>query len=78
MSQCSNCRSEDLYQYEDLLEITTLGGDLLPKLNEGMFASAQMRCVVCGECGLVQYFATDDALQRLRSSDHWHRVQSDR
>ena len=74
MSPCPECKSDEVYRYEDWVDGTTIGGELLPKLSSGMFSSAKMRPIVCGDCGHVRYFIDDNALQRLRASKHWNRV----
>ncbi len=71
---CPECKSEDVFQYNDLIDTTTIGGELLPKLASGRFSSAKMRAVVCGDCGFLRYFVADDALEKLKSSTHWSRV----
>lgn len=74
MSPCPECRSDQVYRYKDLIDPTTLGTELLPKLASGRFSSAKMWCVVCGDCGFLRYFVAEQALEKLRSSKHWHRV----
>jgi len=32
MAPCPECKSEEVYQYEDYTDPTTIGGELLPKL----------------------------------------------
>jgi len=71
MSPCPQCRSDQVFQSEGLVDSTTIGGELLPGLASGAFSSAKMRAVVCGECGLLRYFVDDDARDKLRSSPHW-------
>ena len=74
MSLCPECDSDDVYQYEGLIDTTTIGGELLPKLATGKFSSARMRSVVCGDCGLLRNYVDDEALDKLRSSPHWNRL----
>ncbi len=74
MSPCPECKSDHVYQYEDLIDTTTIGGELLPKLATGRLSSAKMRAVVCGDCGFLRYFVDDKALDKMRSSQHWNRV----
>ena len=74
MSPCPECRSDQVYQYEELIDTTTIGGELLPKLATGRFSSAKMRAVVCGDCGFLRYFVDKTALEKMRSSKHWNRV----
>ena len=71
MKPCPECRSENVYQFEDYIDSTTIGGELLPKLASGMFSSAKIRPVVCGSCGYLRYFVSSDALEKLKVSQHW-------
>ena len=71
MSPCPQCRSDEVFQSEKLIDSTTIGGDLLPGLAPGAFSSAKMRAAICGDCGLLRYFVDDAARQKLRSSKHW-------
>lgn len=74
MSPCPQCRSDQVFQSERLVDSTTIGGELLPGLSSRTFSSARMRAVVCGECGLLRYFVDDDARDKLRSSPLWKPV----
>ncbi|MDA0351953.1 MAG: helix-turn-helix transcriptional regulator [Chloroflexi bacterium] len=74
MSPCPECRSDEVYQYKDLIDSTTIGGELLPKLSTRRLSSARMRPVVCADCGFLRYFVEQGALQKMRSSEHWNRV----
>ncbi len=74
MSPCPECRSDQVFQYKDPIESTTIGGELLPKLATRALVSAKMRPVVCGDCGFLRFFVEDEAMRKLRSSQHWHRV----
>jgi transcriptional regulator with XRE-family HTH domain len=74
MAPCPECRSDHVFQSRSLVETTTIGGELLPKLATRGLSAAKMRPVVCGECGFLRYFVDDEALRKLRSSEHWNRV----
>lgn len=74
MSPCPQCRSDQVFQSERLVDSTTIGGELLPDLASGAFSSAKLRAVVCSECGLLRYFVDDDARDKLRSSPRWRPV----
>lgn len=74
MSPCPECRSDEVYQSKDLVDSTTIGGELLPGLASGRFYSAKMRGVVCGDCGYLRYFVDEQARERLPSSKRWMRV----
>ncbi len=74
MTPCPACKSKEVYQYKDYINATTIEGELLPKLASSMFSSAKIRPVVCGNCGLLRFFASNDALDKLKESKHWMRV----
>lgn len=74
MSPCPECRSNEVYQYDGLIDSSTIGGELLPKLSSGRLSSAKMRAVVCGDCGYLRYFVDEKARQNLRSSPRWSHV----
>ncbi len=74
MSPCPECGSDDVYQYREPVDSTTIGGELLPKLAPGRFSSARILPVVCGSCGYLRFFADDDARERLKESKHWRRA----
>ena len=74
MSPCPECRSDEVYQYNDLVDSTTIGGELLPRLSTRRLSSARMRPVVCANCGFLRYFVEDAARQKMTSSGHWRRV----
>lgn len=71
---CGECGSERIYRYTGLVDSSTIGGELLPKLASGRFSSAKLRCFVCGDCGYVRYFADEEAVARLASSGEWELV----
>jgi transcriptional regulator with XRE-family HTH domain len=74
MSPCPHCGSDEVFESERLIDTTTIGGELLPKLASGAFSSAKMRAVVCRHCGLLRYFVDEGARDKLTSSKHWRRV----
>ncbi len=74
MSPCPECKSEEVYQYNDFIDSTTIGGELLPKLSSSMFSSAKIRPVLCGNCGYLRYFVANEALEKLKVSKHWTQV----
>lgn len=74
MSPCPECKSEEVYQYKDYIDTTTIGGELLPKLASNMFSSAKIKPVICSNCGLLRYFVSNEALDKLKVSKHWSRV----
>lgn len=74
MTPCPECRSDDVFRCRDLVDSTTIGGELLPKLSSRKFSSARLRPVVCAGCGFVRFFVDGDARSRLASSSRWERV----
>ena len=74
MSPCPECRSTDVYASVDVVDTTTIGGELLPKLSSRAFSSTKVRPVVCGSCGHLRLFVEPKALERLATSKHWQRV----
>lgn len=74
MSPCPECRSDQVFQYKDPVQTTTISGELLPKLATRSLASAKMRPVVCGNCGFLRFFVEEEALRKLSSSQHWNQV----
>lgn len=74
LAPCPECRSDDVYRYEEPVDTTTIGGELLPKLAPTRFSSAKVLPVVCAACGYLRFFADDDARQRLGQSKHWRKV----
>lgn len=74
MSPCPECRSEEVYRYEEPIDTSTIGGELLPKLASGRFSAAKILPVVCASCGYIRYFADGEALARLTTSTGWKRA----
>lgn len=74
MSPCPECRSDDVYQYEKLVDTTTLGGEMLPKLASSTFSSAKVLPVVCASCGYTRFFADPEARKKLQTAKGWTHV----
>lgn len=74
MSPCPECRSEEVYQYKEPVDTTTIGGEMLPKLSSSTFSSAKVLPVVCGSCGYVRFFADADARAKLPTAKGWTQV----
>lgn len=75
MTPCPECGSAAVYRFAS--PVSALGGygpDLLPKLNTSYFSGAKMTPVVCGDCGLLRFYAADEALAKLAASPKWERV----
>ena len=41
----------------------------------GVFASAKMRSVVCRDCGLVRFYAGNEALARITPENGWRKTR---
>ena len=69
---CPECGGNDLW-----MTLTNARGwrgpDLLPGLG-GLLRPTPMHVVLCRECGLVRFFATQSAMDRVRSSKEWGTV----
>lgn len=74
MKTCPECSSKEVYQYNDVIETTTISGELLPKLGSGMFTSAKVRPVVCAECGNLRLYVSKDAIEKMKTSKHWRQL----
>ena len=74
MKECLACGATDLFQYKSEIDATTIGGGLLPQLGSGLLQGAKLRARVCGSCGFLQLFATEEVGQALESSKHWEKV----
>ena len=72
ISICPECRSDKVYRYkEEIPSGGAYGPNLLPKLNPSILSEAMMLPVVCGDCGYIRLFASQDALRKIESSKHW-------
>ena len=74
MHTCPECDSKDIYQCQDAIETTTISGELLPKLGSGMFTSAKVRPVICGNCGNLRLYVSKAAIEKMKTSEHWKAV----
>ena len=74
MKRCPECDSNHVYEYEDYIDTTTIGWELIPKLGSGIFASAKVRPVVCAQCGFLKLYAAREAIEKLSASKHWKMV----
>jgi predicted nucleic-acid-binding Zn-ribbon protein len=74
ISACPNCGSKQLYKTKK--DVSAGGGyapNYLPGL--GSFWSAERFTVVlCNDCGLTRFFATQTARAKLSDSSRWERV----
>jgi predicted nucleic-acid-binding Zn-ribbon protein len=70
--ECSECGGRNLYE----TTASSGGGhapNYLPRLGS-FWASARFRIVVCQDCGLTRFFASEEARRRLNSAKKWARV----
>jgi len=73
ISPCPNCRSTDLYRSK----LVSAGGGHAPNYLPGlgsMWRTAKFYLVLCSDCGLTRFFASDEATAAVRSSKKWERV----
>jgi predicted nucleic-acid-binding Zn-ribbon protein len=71
--RCPNCDGNTLYASKN---IYAAGGDatnLLPGLG-GFFSGAEFHIVTCKDCGLMQFFAAPEALEKIDQSNKWARI----
>ncbi len=73
-SACPNCGSTRLYKCRK--PVSAGGGhapDYLPGLGKFLTA-ANYDVVLCSDCGLTRYFASREALEKLRDSKKWQPI----
>ena len=70
---CPECNGTNLYTQGDISVRGGYGPDLLPGAGS-LFRSAKVKAVVCADCGLIRYFASQDALRKMAGSDKWKRL----
>ncbi len=74
MKQCSECKSNRIYQYKKDMEFGGFGGELLPELGSGMFSLAKFLPVICFDCGHIRFFASKEARGKLEDSNDWKQI----
>lgn len=79
MVPCPECSSYEVYCYERNIAAnsnTIKGGgpNLLPGLGSNWLFNAQFLPVVCKNCGLVRFYASEEAREKLESSGHWELI----
>ena len=71
--QCS-CGSDKLFRSPPIRSfLGSEAGDLLPGLSK-FAGSARFTWVVCKDCGLGQFYATTETLERIGPNSGWHRL----
>lgn len=68
---CPECGADNVYRCENMVDTTTIGGELIPKISPRHFSSARMSVVVCASCGYLRNFVEPEALQKLSDSKNW-------
>ncbi|HSH03458.1 MAG TPA: hypothetical protein VLL52_13130 [Anaerolineae bacterium] len=72
---CPECQSTEIYRYKKLIDSAGGAGPiLLPKLNPNFLSEAKMIPVVCADCGYIRFYASLEATEKLRTSDHWEKI----
>jgi len=74
LTRCPNCESGD--QYRSIKPVSAGGGhapNFLPGLGS-LFRAARFEIVVCRECGLTRWFASEEARRTLSESKRWKRA----
>lgn len=73
ITPCPNCRGKSLYKSN---QVSAGGGhapNYLPTLGKG-WGSAKFEVVLCRDCGLTRFFASQEAAQKVSGSKKWTRV----
>ena len=70
---CPECGGTHLVSQGDIGVRGGYGPDLLPDAGS-LFSSPKVKAVVCTDCGLIRYFASQDALRKIAASDKWKRL----
>lgn len=70
---CPECDGTNLHVHGGIAAKGGYGPDLLPGTS-GIFTSAKMKAVVCKDCGLVRFYASQEALARITSDRDWQRL----
>jgi hypothetical protein len=75
MKPCPECKSQDVYQYtRPVWGASAYGPDLLPGMGSIFMGRAKFVPVMCAGCGLMRYFAVDEARAHVRKSSAWKKV----
>jgi len=73
ITPCPTCGGRNLFRSEPQTANGGYGPELLPGLGP-WYRSPRLDVVVCGDCGLMRFFASSDAVERLPDSGRWKRV----
>jgi predicted nucleic-acid-binding Zn-ribbon protein len=72
---CPNCTGTNVYSSGEI----SAGGGYAPNYLPGLekywrMVAAKFCVVVCTDCGLARWFASDEAVSRIPESSHWRKV----
>lgn len=71
--KCLNCDGRNQYENETAAN-GGYGPLLLQGLRRSVFTNPRMRVIVCADCGHMQMFASNAAMEQLAASARWTRV----
>lgn len=72
-STCPDCGYSNLYTSKEI----SSGGGYAPNYLPGLgtfFSSAKFTVIVCKDCGLTRFFASQKALEDLPESKQWSKI----
>jgi predicted nucleic-acid-binding Zn-ribbon protein len=73
VAPCPNCGGEDLYYTADVSAGGGFAPNYLPGLG-GFWGIPEFTVIVCADCGLARFFASEKAKARLSESRKWQKV----
>jgi len=74
--ECPHCGGDNTYECTTPVDKGRMGyaAVLLPGLARNIFTRARIYSVLCKDCGLVRFFADDDAVSKLPTSWRWKKL----
>jgi len=69
---CPECESTNLFVHGDVNTKGGYGPDLLPGTS-GVFIPSKMKTVVCKDCGLIRFYASQETLAKVSTNRGWQR-----
>ena len=72
-STCPHCGEASVYRHRSVLAGGAGGPDLLPGLG-GLREPADFTVLLCADCGLTRFLASEEACSKLPISALWTRV----
>lgn len=73
VAPCPNCGKNRMYATKDVSAGGGHAPNYLPGLG-GSFSAEKFNLVLCADCGLVRFFARENALRKLSDSRKWERI----